>query len=60
MVFAQAWDLDGLIYLTALLAFVALISLLPQERQEKRIALFWNNLLFVLCFVNRIVFYPHI
>jgi hypothetical protein len=60
MVFAQAWDLDGLIYLIALLAFVALISLLPLLRQEKRIALFWNNLLFVLCFVNRMVFYPHI
>jgi len=56
MVFAQAWDLDGLIYLIALLAYVALISLLPLLRQEKRIALFWNNLLLVLCFVNRMVF----
>jgi hypothetical protein len=56
MVFAQAWNLAGLIYLIALLAFVALISLLPLLRQEKHIALFWNKLLLVLCFVNRMVF----
>lgn len=37
-VFAQFRGFDGLIYLTALLAFVALISLLMLFRQEKRIA----------------------
>jgi MFS family permease len=36
-VFAQFRGFDGLIYLTALLAFVALISLLMLFRQEKRI-----------------------
>lgn len=34
--FAQKWGFDGLIYLTALLAFVALISLLFLFRQERR------------------------
>jgi len=37
-VFAQFRGFDGLIYLTALLAFVALISLLLLFRHEKRIA----------------------
>ena len=37
-VFAQYRGFDGLVYLTALLAFVALISLLVLFRQEKRIA----------------------
>lgn len=36
-VFAQFRGFDGLIYMTALLAFVALISLLMLFRQEKRI-----------------------
>jgi MFS family permease len=36
-VFAQAWGFDGLIYLTLLLAFIALISLLFLFRQERRI-----------------------
>jgi predicted MFS family arabinose efflux permease len=36
-VFAQQWGFDGLIYLTALLAFVALIALLFLFRQERRI-----------------------
>jgi MFS family permease len=35
-VFAQIWGFDGLIYLTALLGFVALISLLILFRLEKR------------------------
>lgn len=34
--FAQVWGFDGLIYLTALLAFIALISLLLLFRLEKR------------------------
>jgi len=37
-VFAQAWGFDGLIYLTLLLAFVALIALLMLLWQEKRIS----------------------
>jgi MFS family permease len=37
-VFAQVWGFNGLIYLTALLAFIALISLLFLFRQERRIA----------------------
>ena len=36
--FARAWGFDGLIYLTMLLALVALISLLTLYRQEKRIS----------------------
>ncbi len=36
-VFAQLWGFDGLIYLTLLLAFVALISLLMLFRLERRI-----------------------
>ncbi len=35
-VFAQVWGFDGLIYLTALLGFVALISLLMLFRLERR------------------------
>jgi MFS family permease len=35
--FAQVWGFDGLIYLTALLGFVALISLLMLFRLERRI-----------------------
>jgi MFS family permease len=37
-VFAQVWGFDGLIYLTALLGFVALISLLMLFRLERRTA----------------------
>lgn len=37
-VFAQAWGFDGLIYLTALLAMIALISLLFLFQQDRRIA----------------------
>ncbi len=37
-IFAQYRGFDGLVYLTVLLAFVALISLLMLFRQEKRIA----------------------
>jgi len=37
-VFAQVWGFDGLIYLTALLGFVALISLLILFRLERRTA----------------------
>jgi MFS family permease len=37
-VFAQAWGFDGLIYLTAILAVVALICLLSLFRLEKRVA----------------------
>ena len=36
--FAQTWGFDGLIYLTALLAFVALISLLFLYRQDRQVA----------------------
>ena len=36
-VFAQAWGFDGLIFLTAILAFIALISLLLLFRFEKRV-----------------------
>jgi MFS family permease len=36
-VFAQIWGFDGLIYLTVLLAFVALVSLLMLFRLERRI-----------------------
>jgi len=38
-VFAQNWGFDGLIFLTAILAFVALLSLLRLFRLEKRVAL---------------------
>lgn len=38
-VFAQRWGFDGLIYLTALLAFVALIALLFLFRYDRRISL---------------------
>lgn len=37
--FAQQWGFDGLIYLTALLACVALIALLSLFRQERRMSL---------------------
>nr|MDQ2717616.1 MFS transporter [Chloroflexota bacterium] len=37
-VFAHTWGFDGLVYLTALLACVALISLLALFRQERRLA----------------------
>jgi hypothetical protein len=37
-VFAQVWGFDGLIYLTALLGFVALISLLMLFWFERRTA----------------------
>jgi MFS family permease len=37
-IFARAWGFDGLIYLTMLLAFVALISLLTLYWQDKRIS----------------------
>ncbi|MBA2284719.1 MAG: MFS transporter [Ktedonobacteraceae bacterium] len=37
-VFAHTWGFDGLIYLTVLLACVALISLLALYRQERRLA----------------------
>ena len=36
-VFAQAWGFDGLVFLTAILAFIALISLLLLFRLEKRV-----------------------
>lgn len=36
-IFAHRWGFDGLIYLTALLAFVALISLLTLFWQERRV-----------------------
>ena len=36
-IFAQIWGFNGLIYLTALLAFVALISLLMLLRMERRV-----------------------
>jgi len=39
-VFAQIWGFDGLIYLTVLLACVALIALLTLFRTERRIGLF--------------------
>ncbi len=35
-IYAQIWGFDGLIYLTALLGFVALISLLVLFRLERR------------------------
>ena len=38
-VFAQNWGFDGLVYLTALLAFVALIALLFLFRYDRRISL---------------------
>lgn len=38
-VFAQKWGFDGLIYLTALLAFVALVALLFLFRYDRRISL---------------------
>ncbi len=37
-VFAQNWGFDGLIFLTMLLAFVALLALLGLFRMEKRVA----------------------
>ena len=37
-VFAQVWGFDGLIYLTAILAFVALICLLSLFSLERRLA----------------------
>ncbi len=37
-VFAEIWGFDGLIYLTLLLAFIALVSLLALYRLEKRIS----------------------
>jgi MFS family permease len=37
-VFAQNWGFDGLIFLTMLLAFIALLSLLRLSRIDKRAA----------------------
>jgi len=37
-VFAQRWGFDGLVYLTALLAFVALVALLFLFRYDRRLA----------------------
>jgi MFS family permease len=37
-VFAQKWGFDGLIFLTALLAFVALLALLRLSQMDKRVA----------------------
>ena len=36
-VFTQAWGFDGLVFLTAILAFIALISLLLLFGLEKRL-----------------------
>jgi predicted MFS family arabinose efflux permease len=36
-VFAQIWGFDGLIYLTVLLAFVALVALLMLLRLDRRL-----------------------
>jgi len=36
--FAKTWGFDGLIFLTMLLAFVALISLLMLFRQERKLS----------------------